>query len=92
MKPPGDVFFQVRDGTIFMSAVIDANAFERIKSYIDYAKSKRSNGYSIVFGGKCDDSKGYFIEPTCIEVTDFNSKLLKQVTLILFCFNNSSCS
>ncbi|VDL76292.1 unnamed protein product [Nippostrongylus brasiliensis] len=67
----------VRDGSIFLSAVIDKKSFDNIKSYIDYA-SRGSDGAKILLGGKCDDSKGYFIEPTLIEVTNVNSKLIKE--------------
>jgi len=67
----------VRDGSIFMSAVIDEKSFARNKSYIDFAKSG-ADGAKIIFGGKYDDSKGYFIQPTLIQVTDINSKLLKE--------------
>ncbi|KAI6196708.1 Multifunctional fusion protein [Aphelenchoides besseyi] len=35
----------------------------------------------IIFGGEYDDSKGYFIQPTLIQVTDINSKLLKEVRI-----------
>uniref|UniRef100_A0A1I7YEN0 Multifunctional fusion protein n=1 Tax=Steinernema glaseri TaxID=37863 RepID=A0A1I7YEN0_9BILA len=66
-----------RDGSVFMSAVIDDKAFARIKRYIDYAKSG-ADGAQIVFGGKCDDSKGYFVEPTVITVTKPDSKLLTE--------------
>ncbi|KAF7630968.1 Multifunctional fusion protein [Meloidogyne graminicola] len=38
----------VRDGSVFMSSVIDAKSFKRIKSYIDYAKSGE-NGMEIVY-------------------------------------------
>ncbi|KAI1718367.1 aldehyde dehydrogenase family domain-containing protein [Ditylenchus destructor] len=67
----------VRDGSIFMSAVIDAKAFERIKSYIDYAKSGK-DGAKIIAGGSYDDTKGYFIQPTIVEVNTPISKLLTQ--------------
>lgn len=67
-----------------MSAVIDRKAFDRIKSYINYAKE--SNHAKIVFGGNFNDEIGYFIEPTCVEVTDINSKLLKEVFTLLFLF------
>lgn len=66
-------FFQVRDTSIFASAVIDAKAFARIRSYIELAKSgdaADSGSASLVFGGTCDDSVGYFVEPTCIQITD----------------------
>ncbi|CAJ0948187.1 unnamed protein product, partial [Mesorhabditis belari] len=67
----------VRDGSIFLSAVIDDKAFARNKSYIDYAKTGQ-DGAKIVLGGKCDDSKGYYIEPTLITVTNPKSKLLTE--------------
>ena len=65
------------DTTIFMSAVIDARAFDRIKQYIDYGKS--ASGVELVYGGGYDNSKGYFVEPTCFVVDDPQSKLLKEV-------------
>ena len=55
----------VADFSNFMGAVIDANSFNKIKGYLDAAKS--SNDASILTGGNCDDSQGYFIEPTVIE-------------------------
>jgi len=61
-----------------MSAVIDEKAFKRIKSFIDEAKSGK-DGAEIVFGGQFDDTKGYFIGPTCVRVNDQNSNLLTQV-------------
>ncbi|KAL3075120.1 hypothetical protein niasHT_031253 [Heterodera trifolii] len=70
---------KVRDPSIFMSAVIDAKAFKRISDYIAYAKGAgvKKDGTRLVFGGKCDDSRGWFIEPTCVEVDNITS-LLKQ--------------
>ncbi len=58
----------VKDFTNFMSAVIDKSAFDSISSYIN--KAKESDKAEIVMGGGFDDSKGYFIEPTVIKVTD----------------------
>jgi 1-pyrroline-5-carboxylate dehydrogenase len=67
----------VRDGSIFLSAVIDARSFARIKRYIDSAKSGE-DGAKIILGGKYDDSKGYFVEPTLIQVTNPESKILTE--------------
>jgi 1-pyrroline-5-carboxylate dehydrogenase len=58
----------VCDFTNFVNAVIDKDSFDKIKSYIDYVK--KSGKAKIIYGGKCDDSKGYFIEPTVIETED----------------------
>ncbi len=48
----------------FMCAVIDRAAFASITEYIDEAK--KSNDAEILCGGECDDSTGYFIQPTVI--------------------------
>ena len=64
------------DFTNFMNAVIDKNAFDTIKSYIDYAK--KSKNAEIIFGGNCDDSVGYFIEPTVIVTTDPKFKSMEE--------------
>src|SRR3989449_7875268 len=51
-----------------MGAVIDPKAFEKIESYIEAAKTDAQA--TLVFGGACDDTDGYFIQPTLIETTD----------------------
>ncbi|MGO9480671.1 MAG: L-glutamate gamma-semialdehyde dehydrogenase [Candidatus Kryptoniota bacterium] len=66
----------VRDFTNFMNAVIDRNAFSTITRYIDYAK--KSSEAEIVFGGNCDDSKGYFVEPTIILAKDPHFKTMEE--------------
>ena len=57
-----------RDFSNFMNAVIDKSAFDTISSYIDYAKDHKDA--EIISGGRYDDSKGYFIDPTTILTTD----------------------
>lgn len=52
----------------FMNAVIDRKAFDRIQAYIKRAKNNPHA--DILIGGGCDDSIGYFIEPTIIKVDD----------------------
>jgi len=52
------------DFTNFVNAVIDRPAFESIREYIEYART--SGDAEILVGGECDDSTGYFIEPTVI--------------------------
>jgi 1-pyrroline-5-carboxylate dehydrogenase len=58
----------VQDFTNFMGAVIDKRSFAKLKAAIDAAKS--SKDARIAFGGKCDDSVGWFVEPTVIEALD----------------------
>lgn len=55
----------VEDFTNFVNAVIDKAAYTSIKKYIDDAKE--SPDAEILAGGTCDDSKGFFIEPTLIQ-------------------------
>ena len=50
----------------FMGAVIDARSFAKLKGYLEQAKKDR--GVSIIAGGGVDDKKGYFVEPTLIQV------------------------
>ncbi len=52
----------------FMGAVIDRKAFDKIKGYIDAAKT--ATGVTVLFGGGCDDADGYFIQPTLIQAED----------------------
>lgn len=66
----------VTDFSTFTSAVIDDKAFKRIKSYIDHAKS--SPALEIIGGGKCDDSKGYFVEPTIVVTSDPLDKIMTE--------------
>jgi 1-pyrroline-5-carboxylate dehydrogenase len=59
----------VDDFTNFINAVIDEKSFKNISNYIETVKN--SNGAAkIICGGKCDSSKGWFVEPTIIETTD----------------------
>ena len=52
------------DFSNFMNAVIDKAAFDSISEYIKNAKA--ASDAEIITGGNCDDSVGYFIEPTTI--------------------------
>jgi len=60
----------------FMCAVIDKAAFDKIKSYIHFAK--KSKDAQVITGGKCDDSKGYFIEPTTIMTKNPHFKTMEE--------------
>ncbi len=52
----------------FINAVIDEKSFDKIKSYID--KAKETDAASILAGGECNKTDGYFIQPTVIEAKD----------------------
>ncbi|HBL74058.1 MAG: 1-pyrroline-5-carboxylate dehydrogenase [Bacteroidetes bacterium GWF2_42_66] len=57
MGPPEDF-------TNFVNAVIDEASFNKLKGFIDRAKTDADA--EVLFGGNCDNSVGYFIEPTVI--------------------------
>lgn len=58
----------VEDFSNFVNAVIDERSFDKLAGYLD--KAKADSSVKILVGGGHDKSKGYFIEPTVIEVTD----------------------
>jgi 1-pyrroline-5-carboxylate dehydrogenase len=58
----------VRDFRNFMGAVIDKRAFDRLEGYL--GKAAKDSRATILSGGKCDASTGYFVQPTLIEVDD----------------------
>ena len=58
----------VEDFSNFINAVIDEKSFDKIRSYIEKAKSDPKA--EIWAGGHCDKSKGYFVQPTVIEAKD----------------------
>ncbi|MCX7769162.1 MAG: L-glutamate gamma-semialdehyde dehydrogenase [Flavobacteriales bacterium] len=69
----GQMLSEIRMGGVedfrnFINAVIDEASFDKLKSYIDAAR--QSNKVRIVFGGRCDKSVGYFVEPTVLETSD----------------------
>ena len=52
----------------FMNAVIHEKSFNKLKKAIQ--KVKKSKEAQIIFGGGCDKTVGYFIEPTVIVTTN----------------------
>jgi 1-pyrroline-5-carboxylate dehydrogenase len=64
----------VRDFRNFVGAVIDRNAFTRIRGYIRHAQRTAR----ILQGGGCSDRVGYFIEPTLVQTTDPGHKLMRE--------------
>ena len=53
------------DPSNFVNAVIDKASFEKCKGYIERAQN--TNDAEVIFGGGCDDSKGWFVQPTVIQ-------------------------
>ena len=60
----------------FINAVIDRRAFDKIKGYIDFAKT--ASDAEVIAGGGCDDSVGYFVEPTVIETSNPHFKSMVE--------------
>ncbi len=67
---------EVEDFRTFMGAVIDREAFERIRKAIGVARS--SSQAKILAGGRCDDARGFFVEPTVIETVNPRFQLMEQ--------------
>jgi 1-pyrroline-5-carboxylate dehydrogenase len=52
------------DFSNFMCAVIDQTSFDKISGFIERVKA--ADDAEIIIGGGCDDSVGYFVEPTIV--------------------------
>jgi len=57
MGPPEDF-------TNFVNAVIDESSFDKLAGFIEQAR--KDEDAEVLFGGHCDKSVGYFIQPTVI--------------------------
>ncbi len=64
----------VRDFRNLVNAVIDERSFNKIKGFIDHAKT--DSKVKIIAGGECDSTKGYFISPTVILTSDPKSRTM----------------
>lgn len=62
------------DFSAFCGPVINRAAFDKIKNYIEFGKANSE----LLFGGKCDDSKGFFIQPTIFETDKLDFKLMEE--------------
>jgi 1-pyrroline-5-carboxylate dehydrogenase len=62
------------DPGTYMGAVIDDKAFRKISEYIEVGKKEGR----VVAGGKADDSKGFFIDPTIIADIDPQARLAQE--------------
>jgi 1-pyrroline-5-carboxylate dehydrogenase len=69
-------FGDTEDFTNYMGAIIEQKAFDSIKSYIQYARDAKEA--EIIFGGECNDSIGFFIQPTVILTTDPKFKTMQE--------------
>lgn len=68
----------VQEFDTFMGAVIDQASFETCKGYLDRAKT--SSDCEIITGGNCDDSKGWFVQPTILLCkTPYYESMVKEI-------------
>lgn len=66
----------VQDFSCFMNAVIDSASFTNCLSYINHAR--QADDAEILCGGGCDDSTGFFVEPTIILTTNPYYKSMEE--------------
>ncbi len=65
----------VTDLSQFMGAVIDERAFAKHSAAIERAKADPT--ITVVAGGRCDDSQGWFVRPTVLESTDPDNEIFR---------------
>jgi 1-pyrroline-5-carboxylate dehydrogenase len=59
-----------------MGPVISKSAFDRVEKYVQDAHNDPK--VTVLAGGKCDCSVGFFIRPTVVETTDPQSRFMKE--------------
>jgi len=70
--PMGDV----EDFRNFMGAVIDRDAFDTIRGFLEFARG--SPEATILAGGRSDPSTGWFVEPTVVETSNPRFRLMEE--------------
>ena len=63
-----------RDFSNFIGAVIDQHSFERCKAYQEIAHQTAT----VLAGGNCDSSVGWYVEPTFVEVDQADHRLMSE--------------
>lgn len=66
----------VREVDTFLSAVIDENSFQRISGFINEAKEDPE--CTILAGGNFSNAKGFFVEPTIVQVKDPHKRVIRD--------------
>ena len=82
---------QSDDFSVFHSAVIDKASWEKCKAYIEHAKA--ADDAEVIVGGGCDNSVGWFVEPTIIHTTNPHYKSMEEEIfgpiLSIYVYNSS---
>lgn len=60
----------------FLGPVINRSAYDRVSGYIEDAK--KDPKITVIAGGVCDDSVGYFVEPTIVETQDPRARFMSE--------------
>jgi 1-pyrroline-5-carboxylate dehydrogenase len=60
----------------FVGALINRRAFDKVSGYLDYAKNAPET--TVVAGGTCDASRGYFVRPTLVESDSPTGKMMAE--------------
>jgi len=66
----------IADFSNFMGAVIDDRAFKKHRDALEEVAA--SSDLDVVAGGSCDDSEGYFVQPTVVRTADPKSRLMRE--------------
>ena len=61
---------------VSMGALIDRRAFEKVSGYVELART--SPDATILAGGRCDATAGWFVDPTIVQVTDPRHRLMQE--------------
>src|SRR5665647_1190225 len=69
MGPPEDF-------TNFVNAVIDEASYDKLKGFIDRAHADEDA--EVIYGGHCDKSIGYFVQPTVIQAKKADYITMKE--------------
>ena len=67
----------VEDFDNLLGAVIDQSAFDRISSYLEYARG-HPEAYSFVVDGGTDPGGGWFVRPTVVRTREPQGKLMSE--------------
>jgi len=65
------------DHSVYTSAVIDSNAYNRITNYINFAKASERD-LKLLCGGTASNETGYFVQPTIFETTNPRNRLMVE--------------
>jgi 1-pyrroline-5-carboxylate dehydrogenase len=73
---PAITYGDTDDFRHFGGSLIDQNAFDKVRDYLDYAQ--KSADMDVLIGGDCDDAKGFFVSPTVVQTENPKSRLMEE--------------